>query len=165
LILLRNRYNHTWELGFGPTNDDIIRWVLDPRRYSFYIYFFGFFVVFFLHARKFTSIYIYKNIKNTIRNPKKLPECHCIGKILKYPWISRKITKMPWWRVWLTRGYCWRWWIFPAIFPATKWLIQVDMTERILITVVSTIVDGWWGRIVGLKLRVADEIGSLFPAR
>jgi hypothetical protein len=44
-------------------------------------------------------------------------------------------------------------------------LIQVDMTERILMTVVSTIVDGWWGRIVGLKLRVADEIGSLFPAR
>jgi hypothetical protein len=48
------------------------------------------------HARKFTSIYIYKNIKNTSRKPqKKLPECHCIGKRLKYPWVSRKITKMP----------------------------------------------------------------------
>jgi hypothetical protein len=39
-------------------------------------------------------IYI-KNIKNTSRNPQKLPECHCIGKILKYPRISLKITKMP----------------------------------------------------------------------
>ena len=27
--------------------------------------------------------------------PKKLPECQCIGKRLKYPRISRKITKMP----------------------------------------------------------------------
>ena len=26
---------------------------------------------------------------------KKLPECPCIGKRLKYPWISQKITKMP----------------------------------------------------------------------
>jgi hypothetical protein len=36
-----------------------------------------------------------KNIKNTSRNPEKLPECHCIGKRLKYPRISLKITKMP----------------------------------------------------------------------
>jgi hypothetical protein len=36
-----------------------------------------------------------KNIKNTSRNPEKLPECHCIGKILKYPRISLKIAKMP----------------------------------------------------------------------
>jgi len=35
------------------------------------------------------------NIKNTSRKPKKLLECHCIGKILKYPRISLKITKMP----------------------------------------------------------------------
>ena len=26
---------------------------------------------------------------------KKLPECHCIDKRLKYPRISQKITKMP----------------------------------------------------------------------
>ena len=39
-------------------------------------------------------IYI-KNIKNTSRNLKKLHECHCIGKRLKYPRISLKITKMP----------------------------------------------------------------------
>ena len=40
--------------------------------------------------------FIYKtNIKNTSRNQKKLPECHCIGKILKYPRSSPKITKMP----------------------------------------------------------------------
>jgi len=40
--------------------------------------------------------FIYKkNIKNTSRNPEKLPECHCIGKILKYPRISLKIAKMP----------------------------------------------------------------------
>ena len=32
------------------------------------------------------------NIKNTSRKPKKLLECHCIGKILKYPRISLKIT-------------------------------------------------------------------------
>jgi hypothetical protein len=41
------------------------------------------------------QILIYKNIKNTIRNPKKLPECHRIGKRLKYPRISQKIMKMP----------------------------------------------------------------------
>jgi hypothetical protein len=35
------------------------------------------------------------NIKNISRNPKKSLECHCIGKILKYPRISLKITKMP----------------------------------------------------------------------
>jgi hypothetical protein len=142
-------------------NDDMIRWVLDPRRYSFYIYFW-FFLFFFSHARKFTSIYIYKNIKNTIRNPKKLPECHCIGKRLKYPWISQKIMKM---RVWLTRSYCWRRWTFSARFPANKWLILVYLRERILMTVVSTAIDGGWGRIVGLKLRVANENRSLFPAR
>ena len=40
--------------------------------------------------------FIYEtNIKNTSRNLKKLLECHCIGKILKYPRSSRKITKMP----------------------------------------------------------------------
>jgi len=39
--------------------------------------------------------FIYKKIKNTSRNPEKLPECHCIGKIQKYPWISLKIPKMP----------------------------------------------------------------------
>ena len=142
-------------------NDDMIRWVLDPRRYSFYIYFW-FFLFFFSHARKFTSIYIYKNIKNTIRNPKKLPECHCIDKRLKYPWISQKIMKM---RVWLTRSYCWRRWTFSARFSANKWLILVYLRDRILMTVVSTADDGWWGRIVGLKLRVADKNHGLFPAR
>jgi hypothetical protein len=29
------------------------------------------------------------------QKPKKLLECHCIGKILKYPRISLKIMKMP----------------------------------------------------------------------
>jgi len=53
------------------------------------------FLYFLRHARKFISIYIYKNIKNTNRNPKKLPECHYIGKRLKYSRISRKIMKMP----------------------------------------------------------------------
>ena len=41
------------------------------------------------------QILIYKNIKNTIRNLNKLPECHHIDKRLKYPSISHKITKMP----------------------------------------------------------------------
>ena len=61
-----------------------------PALFFFYIYFYFVFVLFFfLHARKF----IYK-IKN-VRNKKKLPECPCIGKRLKYPRISRKFTKMP----------------------------------------------------------------------
>jgi hypothetical protein len=52
--------------------------------------------LFFSHTRKFTSIYIYKNIKNTIRNPKKLLECHCIGKRLKYPLnFSKKFENAP----------------------------------------------------------------------
>jgi len=145
-------------------NDDMIRWVLDPRQYSFYIYFW--FFLFFFHMQENLQVFIYKkNIKNTIRDPKKLPECHCIGKRLKYPWISWKITKMPLWRVWLTRGYCWRRWTFSARFSANKWLILVYLREWILMTVVSTAVDGWWGRIVGLKLRVADKNHGLFPAR
>ena len=72
-------------------NDDMIRWVLDPHRYSFYIYFF---VFLFYNMQENLQILIYKNIKNTVRNPKKLPECHRIGKRLKYHWISQKITKM-----------------------------------------------------------------------
>jgi hypothetical protein len=47
------------------------------------------------HTKKILQMLIYKNIKNTVRNPKKLPECHRIGKRLKYPWISKKITKIP----------------------------------------------------------------------
>ena len=43
LISLRNGYNHIRELGFGPTKDNMIRWVLDPRRYSFYTCFCFFF--------------------------------------------------------------------------------------------------------------------------
>ena len=158
---LRNGYNHTWELGSGPHERWHDKMGVGPAS-LFLLYLFLVFFVFFSHARKFTSIYIYKNIKNTIRNPKKLPECHCIDKRLKYPWISRKITKM---RVWLTRSYCWRRWTFSARFPANKWLILVYLRERILMTVVSTAIDGGWGRIVGLKLRVANENRSLFPAR
>ena len=29
-------------------------------------------------------------------------------------------------------------------------------------TVISTVVDGWWGRIAGLKLRVVDKITAFF---
>jgi len=39
-------------------------------------------------------IYI-KISKIPVESPKKLPVCHCIGKRLKYPRVSRKITKMP----------------------------------------------------------------------
>jgi len=59
----------------------------------FLLYYFWFFL--FYNIQENLQILIYKNIKNTIRNPKNLPECHCIGKRLKYPWISQKITKMP----------------------------------------------------------------------
>jgi hypothetical protein len=53
-----------------------------------------FFVFLFYNMQENLQILIYKNIKNTVRNPKKLPECHRIGKRLKYHWISQKITKM-----------------------------------------------------------------------
>ena len=59
----------------------------------FLLYYFWFFL--FYNIQENLQILIYKNIKNTIRNPKNLPECHCIGKRLKYPWISQKITKIP----------------------------------------------------------------------
>ena len=51
--------------------------------------------VFFTTCKKIYKHLYIKNIKNTSRNPEKLPECHCIGKILKYPPISPKLTKMP----------------------------------------------------------------------
>jgi len=51
--------------------------------------------VFFTTCKKIYKHLYIKNIKNTSRNSKKLPECHCIGKIMKYPWISPKFTKMP----------------------------------------------------------------------
>jgi hypothetical protein len=44
-------------------------------------------------------------------------------------------------------------------------LILVDVRAWILMAVVSTSFDGWWGRIVGLKLRVADKNRDLFPTR
>jgi len=51
--------------------------------------------IFFTTCKKIYKHLYIKNIKNTSRNQKKLPECHCIGKILKYPRSSPKITKMP----------------------------------------------------------------------
>ena len=39
--------------------------------------------------------FIYKKYQKYQLKPKKLPECQCLGKRLKYPRISRKITKMP----------------------------------------------------------------------
>jgi hypothetical protein len=87
--------------------------------------------------------FIYKkNIKNTSRNPEKLLECHCIGKILKYPRISLKLRKCHWRRVWHMRGYCWRRGDFPARFLANRWSILVDLMSRILMVVVLTVVDG-----------------------
>ena len=59
----------------------------------FLLYLFLVFFVFFICKKIYKKIC--KNIKNTSRNPEKLPECHCIGKIMKYPWISPKFTKMP----------------------------------------------------------------------
>jgi len=64
--------------------------------------------------------------------------------------------------VWPTRGYCWRRWNFLARFPANKWLLLVDLRARILMAVVSTAVDSWRGRIVGLKLRWQPTIAALF---
>jgi len=51
--------------------------------------------VFFTTCKKIYKHLYIKNIKNTSRNQKKLHECHCIGKILKYPRSYPKITKMP----------------------------------------------------------------------
>ena len=51
--------------------------------------------VFFTTCKKIYKHLYIKNIKNTSRDPEKLPECHCIGKIMKYPRIFPKITKMP----------------------------------------------------------------------
>jgi len=53
-------------------------------------------------------------------------------------------------------------WNFLARFPATKWLILVDLRTRILMAVVSTAFDGWRGRIVGLKLRWPTKIAPFF---
>ena len=61
-------------MGVGPTS-------------FFYIYFFCF-IVFYMQE-------IYIQNKKMLEISKNLPECHCIGKRLKYPRISRKIMKMP----------------------------------------------------------------------
>jgi len=53
-------------------------------------------------------------------------------------------------------------WNFLVRFPAKKWLILVDLRARILMAVVSTAVDGWRGRIVGLKLRWPTKIAPFF---
>ena len=62
----------------------MIRWVFDSRRYSFYIYFWFFC---FSTCKKNLQVFIY--IKNTVRNPKQLPEWHYIDKGPKYPWCQR----------------------------------------------------------------------------
>ena len=64
--------------------------------------------------------------------------------------------------MWHTRNYCWRRGDFLARFPANKWLLLVDLRARILMEVVSTVVDGWRGRIVDLKLRWQPTIAVLF---
>jgi len=51
---------------------------------------------------------------------------------------------------------------FLARFPAKKWLILVDLRARILMAVVLTAVDGWRGRIVGLKLQWPTTIAAFF---
>jgi hypothetical protein len=89
---LRNGYNHTWELGFGPHERWHDKMGVGPAS-LFLLYLFLVFL--FYNMQENLQILIYKNIKNTVRNPKKLPECHRIGKRLKYPWISKKITKIP----------------------------------------------------------------------
>ena len=48
--------------GFGPTNDNTIGCVLDPRCFSFIFIFIFILFCFFLHARKF--IYKIKNVRN-----------------------------------------------------------------------------------------------------
>jgi hypothetical protein len=53
-------------------------------------------------------------------------------------------------------------WNFLARFPGKKWLILVDMRAKILMEVVSTAVDGWRGRIVGLKLWWPTKIAPFF---
>ena len=81
---------------------------------------------------------------------------------MKYPWISPKFTKMPLEarvahaRLLLARGD------FPARFLANRWSILVDLRVRILMVVVLTAVDGWRGRIVGLKPRWQPTIAALF---
>ena len=69
---------------------------------------------------------------------KKLPECPCIGKRLKYPRISQKITKMPL----AARMAHARLLLVAARFPANRWSILVDQRSRIPMVVVSTVVDG-----------------------
>jgi len=53
-------------------------------------------------------------------------------------------------------------WNFLARFPANKWLILVDLRARILMAEVSTVVDGWRGRIIGLKLPWPTKIPPFF---
>ena len=51
-------------------------------------------ILFFCFILTCKKIYIQNN-KNDRKYKKKLHECHCIGKRLKYPRISQKFTKMP----------------------------------------------------------------------
>ena len=145
-------------MSFGPTNDNMIGWVLDPRRFSFYIYFC--FIFCFTTCNKIYK-YLHIKIKN-VRNKKKLPEYPCIGKRLKYPRISQEFMKMPLAAVWLTRGYCWHWQNFPASFLGNERSLLLDLRSRILIVVVSTAVDVWRERIENLKLRWPARFAVFF---
>ena len=52
-ISLRNGYNHIWDLGFGPTNDNMIGWVLDPH--CFFIFIFVLFFLFFYFLKYYNT--------------------------------------------------------------------------------------------------------------
>jgi len=120
----------------------------------------------FYNMQENLQAFIYKkNIKNTSRNPKKLHECHCIGKRLKYPRVSWKITKMP-----LAARVAHARLLLAAARFAGEISVQLMVDPRR-----SDVEDSdgagldsrWWLMSENWRLEasVADENRALFPAR
>ena len=98
-----------------------------------------FFCIFYDMQENLQAFIYIKISKIPVENPKKkLPECHCIGKRLKYPPVSRKIMKMPL----AARVAHARLLLAAARFLSNRWSILVDLMSRILMVVVLTVVDG-----------------------
>jgi hypothetical protein len=85
-----------------------------------------------------------------------------LGKRLRYSWTSHKIYKIdPVARV-AQRNHCWKATKLFSQITGKRGQFLVDLEERILMMVVVLAVNGWWERIGGLKLLLAELFTALF---
>ena len=108
---------------------------------------------------------IYIQNKKILAIQKKLPECHCIGKRLKYPWISQEFMKMPL----AARVAHAQLLLEAAKFSgeiSSQWVVDSGRSE--VEDSDGGGLDGrWWLTRENRQLEgsVADDVRGLFPAR